>query len=172
MVNSAKASLPPLQPPSKPAAITPPLPGLFPMQPPSDLTTFAEGLFCTLLEVTSSFTPDNSRLEPPTYLKKAHADSPQCFSFYFFFFFNARRFFFSTRNIVIINVISYSISLFLTLSIIYIFSSFFLEEETCKERERERFSIRSIYYLDEPTIYIYIRGIYKDRTMQRIMAAR
>ena len=70
MVNSAKASLPPLQPPSKPPAMTPPLPGLPPMQPPSDLTTFAEGLFCTLLEVTSSFTPDNSRLEPPTYLKK------------------------------------------------------------------------------------------------------
>lgn len=70
MVNSAKASLPPLQPPNKPPAMTLPLPGLLPMQPPSDLTTFAEGLFCTLLEVTSSFTPDNSRLEPPTYLKK------------------------------------------------------------------------------------------------------
>lgn len=137
MVNSAKASLPPLHPPSKPAAITPPLPGLPPMQPPSDLTTFAEGLFCTLLEVTSSFTPDNSRLEPPTYLKKAHADSPQCFlpfSFPFFFFLRP-----TVSTIIIINAIS-SLSLSLICSII---SRASFHEKRLVKRERER----EVFYL-------------------------
>lgn len=59
-MSSASSSLPPLQPPKSPAP-----------QPPTSLE-LADGLFCTLLEpeFTSSFTPDNSRLEPPTYLNK------------------------------------------------------------------------------------------------------
>lgn len=75
-MSSAKASFPPLQLPRRPPTTTPPLPGLTPptppMQPPppSDLATPAvDGLFCTRLEVTSSFTPDSSRREPPTYLR-------------------------------------------------------------------------------------------------------
>jgi len=84
IVSSAKASLPPLQPPRRPPATTPPtlplppppapppplFPGLTPpMQPPSDLATPDGRFFCTRLEVTSSFTPDSSRREPPTYLR-------------------------------------------------------------------------------------------------------
>jgi len=83
-VSSAKASFPPLQPPRRPPATTPPtlppppppapppplFPGLTPpMQPPSDLATPDGRFFCTRLEVTSSFTPDSSRREPPTYLR-------------------------------------------------------------------------------------------------------
>lgn len=85
IVSSAKASFPPLQPPRRPPATTPPTPTptppttpppplplprlTLPMQPPSDLATPDGRLFCTRLEVTSSFTPDSSRRELPTYLR-------------------------------------------------------------------------------------------------------